>query len=84
MASTFLPSCFTKASRSLTVVWVSMPALMRSASCFHSESGAAFPFAFFGGSISLPSEVYRPILGTLLLVSAAYLAWSTVVDPERF
>jgi uncharacterized membrane protein YfcA len=42
------------------------------------------PFAFFGGSISLPSEVYRPILGTLLLVSAAYLAWSTVVDPEVF
>ena len=42
------------------------------------------PLAFLGGSISLPTDVYRPVLGGLLLVSAAYLAWSTMVDPERF
>jgi uncharacterized membrane protein YfcA len=49
------------------------------------------PFAFLGGAISLPPEVYRPILGVLMLISAAYLTWSVFFgagdisrDVERF
>lgn len=42
------------------------------------------PCAFIGGSLTLPTDVYRPVLGALLLVSAAYLLWSTFTDPETF
>lgn len=36
--------------------------------------GAA-PFAFLGGSLQLPSDVYRPLVGAVLWISAARLLW---------
>lgn len=35
----------------------------------------ALPFAFLGGSIKLPGEVYRPIMGVVLLFSATRMLW---------
>lgn len=35
----------------------------------------AMPFAFVGGAISLPGEFYRPLVGVVLLLSAARLLW---------
>ncbi len=45
---------------------------------------ASIPCAFIGGSLTLPMDIYRPVLGGLLLVSAGYLLWSTFADPESF
>jgi len=36
--------------------------------------GAA-PFAFFGGSLQVPGEIYRPLVGAVLWLSAARLLW---------
>jgi hypothetical protein len=36
-------------------------------------AAASVPFAFVGGAISLPTAVYRPLLGAVLLYSAARL-----------
>ena len=44
----------------------------------------SIPAAFAGGSLALPGEIYRPVLGGLLLISGAYLVWGTVLDPESF
>jgi hypothetical protein len=44
----------------------------------------SIPCAFVGGSISLSTDIYRPILGVLLLASAVYLFWDSIVDAERF
>jgi uncharacterized membrane protein YfcA len=44
----------------------------------------SIPAAFAGGSMELPSYVYRPMLGVLLLISAGHLIWGTVLDPEKF
>ncbi len=35
----------------------------------------AVPFAFLGGSIKLPGEFYRPLVGVVLLLSAIRLLW---------
>lgn len=35
----------------------------------------ALPLAFLGGTIRLPGEVYRPLVGVVLLISAARLLW---------
>jgi uncharacterized membrane protein YfcA len=35
----------------------------------------AIPFAFLGGSIQLPGAYYRPLVGAVLLFSAARLLW---------
>jgi uncharacterized membrane protein YfcA len=35
----------------------------------------ALPFAFLGGSIPLPGEYYRPLLGAVLFVSALRFLW---------
>jgi uncharacterized membrane protein YfcA len=47
--------------------------------------GAA-PFAFFGGSIQVPGEIYRPMVGAVLWLSAARLLWpreiKAVTDPH--
>jgi uncharacterized protein len=47
--------------------------------------GAA-PFAFFGGSIQVPGEIYRPLVGAVLWLSAARLLWPrqirAVTDPH--
>jgi hypothetical protein len=36
----------------------------------------ALPFAFLGGSINLPGEYYRPLVGAVLLLSAIRLLWN--------
>jgi uncharacterized membrane protein YfcA len=47
--------------------------------------GAA-PFAFFGGTLQVPGEVYRPLVGVVLWISAARLLWPkeirAVTDPR--
>lgn len=45
---------------------------------------ASMPLAFIGGSIELPSSVYRPLLGTLLMLSAVYMVWSVTRSPEFY
>ena len=43
----------------------------------------SIPFAFVGGTITLPTNVYRPVLGAVLLFAAFRLAWSFSKDvPE--
>jgi uncharacterized membrane protein YfcA len=44
----------------------------------------ALPMAAIGGAIQLPSHYYRPLVGLVLLVSAARLLWpgETKSDPE--
>ena len=36
----------------------------------------AVPMAFVGGSIQLPGQFYRPLVGVILLLAAARLLWS--------
>jgi len=47
--------------------------------------GAA-PFAFLGGSFQVPGEIYRPLVGAVLWLSAARLLWPreirAVTDPR--
>lgn len=35
----------------------------------------ALPFAFLGGSLQVPGEIYRPLVGAVLWVAAARLLW---------
>ena len=42
----------------------------------------SIPFAFVGGMITLPTNVYKIVLGAVLLVAAARLAWNLVSDAE--
>jgi len=42
-------------------------------------AATAVPAAFIGGSISLSADIYRPLVGVVLLASAARLFW----QPER-
>jgi len=44
----------------------------------------SMPFAYLGGGIALPSEVYRPILGGLLIFSASYLIWQSLRTEQSF
>lgn len=39
----------------------------------------AMPLAFLGGSIKLPGEFYRPLVGVVLLLGAVRLLWPTPV-----
>ena len=39
----------------------------------------AMPFAFIGGTTQLPDEIYRPIVGVILLLAAIQFAWK----PDR-
>lgn len=39
----------------------------------------ALPMAFVGGMIHLPTTVYRPVMGVVLLLSAARLIWPTPI-----
>ncbi len=43
----------------------------------------ALPMAFLGGTIVLPGEIYRPLVGAVLLFSAARLLWPTPIAAER-
>ena len=36
------------------------------------------PLAFVGGIVVLPSEIYKPLLGVLLIFSACYLFWQSL------
>ena len=42
------------------------------------------PLAFLGGTVTLPTDIYRPLLGVLLLISAAYLVWQSVSNIRVF
>jgi uncharacterized membrane protein YfcA len=37
--------------------------------------GGSVPFAFLGGTVHLPGEYYRPIVGVILLIGAVRLLW---------
>jgi len=44
----------------------------------------AVPFAFIGGGITLPSNLYRPLVGLVLWASAARLLWPRpLADPAQ-
>ncbi|WP_298362349.1 sulfite exporter TauE/SafE family protein [uncultured Litoreibacter sp.] len=45
---------------------------------------ASMPLAFIGGSMELPGNVYRPLLGGLLVFSAAYMLWSVTRSPQAY
>ena len=43
----------------------------------------ALPFAFLGGSITLPGDFYRPLVGMVLLLAAARLLWPKAIAPRE-
>ena len=49
---------------------------------FLSFAATSIPFAFLGGMISLPFDVYRLVLGFVLLFAAFRLAWNFSPDKE--
>lgn len=49
---------------------------------FLSFAATSIPFAFIGGSVQLPFEIYRLILGLVLLFAAFRLAWNFSPDKE--
>jgi uncharacterized membrane protein YfcA len=42
----------------------------------------SIPFAFIGGMITLPTTVYKIVLGVVLIVAALRLAWNLKADAE--
>lgn len=50
---------------------------------FLSCAVAAVPFAYLGGSIHVPPDVYRPLLGVVLWCAALRLLWTPRVLAER-
>ncbi len=48
---------------------------------FLSFAATSIPFAFLGGSVQLPFDVYRLVLGLVLLFAAFRLAWN--FSPEK-
>lgn len=51
-------------------------------SLFWPFAATSIPFAFLGGMIQLPTGVYKIVLGFVLLLAAARLAWSFASDAE--
>ena len=45
---------------------------------------ASMPLAFLGGTLTLPSDIYRPLLGALLVISAGYMIWQVSMTHDRF
>lgn len=43
----------------------------------------ALPFAFLGGAIKLPGDIYKPMVGIVLLLSAARLLWPREIKALR-
>ena len=43
----------------------------------------AVPFAFLGGSVTLPGAYYRPLVGVILLVGGARLLWPRELQTNR-
>jgi uncharacterized membrane protein YfcA len=50
---------------------------------FLSFAATAFPFAFLGGTIHLPAEIYRPLVGIVLWCAALRLLWKPAALTER-
>ena len=48
---------------------------------FWPVAAASIPFAFLGGRLSLPGDLYRPIVG-LVLLYAAYRLWRSASNPS--
>jgi uncharacterized membrane protein YfcA len=44
---------------------------------------ASMPMAFLGGRLDLPADVFRLLVGVVLLLSAAYFFWNPTVDEAR-
>ena len=44
---------------------------------------ASIPLAFVGGRLDLPADVFRLLVGLVLLLSAAHFAWNPTVDDAR-
>jgi uncharacterized membrane protein YfcA len=44
---------------------------------------ASIPLAFVGGKLDLPADVFRLVVGVVLLLSAAHFAWNPSVDEAR-
>jgi uncharacterized membrane protein YfcA len=44
---------------------------------------ASIPLAFVGGRLDLPADVFRLLVGIVLLLSAAYFSWNPSVDEAR-
>jgi uncharacterized membrane protein YfcA len=44
---------------------------------------ASIPLAFLGGRLDLPADVFRLLVGVVLLLSAAYFSWNPSVDEAR-
>ena len=44
---------------------------------------ASIPLAFVGGRLDLPADVFRLLVGVVLLLSAAYFFWNPSVDEAR-
>ena len=45
-------------------------------------AATSIPFAFVGGMINLPADVYKKILGAVLLFAAFRLAWKFTIEKE--
>lgn len=45
-------------------------------------AAASIPFAFVGGTVTLPTNIYKIILGLVLVFAAARLAWNLKTDGE--
>ena len=45
-------------------------------------AATSIPFAFIGGMITLPTTVYKMILGVVLILAAARLAWKFTADTD--
>src|SRR2546430_187054 len=42
----------------------------------------SIPFAFIGGTITLPTSIYKVLLGVVLILAALRLAWKLATDKE--
>jgi hypothetical protein len=51
-------------------------------SLFWPFAAASIPTSFVGAMIHLPTNVYKALLGAVLILAAARLAWKFVVDAE--
>lgn len=49
---------------------------------FASFAATSVPFAFLGGMISLPTNVHKIVLGCVLLIAAARLAWDLKAEKQ--
>ncbi len=45
-------------------------------------AAASIPFAFIGGMIHLPTQIYKIVLGVVLMLAAVRLAWKLTSDKE--